>query len=182
MNEGEHLVKVIVEQLGSLLYCIFNVPSRYVNAIVEELQFIVGSASASVIQNIVCETLGNHDCTVEELVITDLVKHICQLNSISVAFSKEATLSTAYNRNIYFREHFSVVEPIECILNTEEDKSFQYIPILQSPSHILKNSDIQEKVLKSTPRSTRHVAPHVSILVFVTVLTLKKTHFCLEKS
>lgn len=149
LNEGEDLVEVILK-----LECIFNVPSRCVDEIVEELQFIVGSASASVIKNIVCEPLENHGCTVEELVITDLVKRICQLNPVSVAFSKEGTLSTAYSRNIYFKEHFSVVEPIEYILDAEENRSFQYIPILQSLSHILKNSDIQEKVLKS--RSTRH--------------------------
>lgn len=140
------MVEVIVEQLGSLLLKldIFNVPSRCVDEIVEELQFIVGSASASVIQNIVCETLENHDCTVEELVITDLVKSICYLNPISLAFRKEGHLSTAHNRKIYYSEHFSIVEPIEY---AEEDKSFQCVPIFQSLPHILKNSDNQEKVL-----------------------------------
>lgn len=66
LNEGEDLVEVILK-----LECIFNVPSRCVDEIVEELQFIVGSASASVIKNIVCEPLENHGCTVEELLITD---------------------------------------------------------------------------------------------------------------
>ncbi|KAF3841505.1 hypothetical protein F7725_007367, partial [Dissostichus mawsoni] len=72
---GEDLAKVIVRELGSLLLkldCIFNVPGRCIDDIVEELQFITCSASAPVIKNIVHNTLVNHNCSVEELVITDL--------------------------------------------------------------------------------------------------------------
>lgn len=150
--EGEDLVKVIVDQLGSLLLkldCIFNVPSRCIDEIVEELQFITCSASAPVIKNIVHNTLENHNCTVEELVITDLVNSICQLNPLSAALSEEGPLGTAYQRNRYLKEQFSIVEPVEYILDAKEGKTFQYVPILQSLSQILKNSDIQEKVLKS---------------------------------
>ena len=84
-----------------------------IDEIVEELQFITCSASAPIIKNIVCNTLQNHDCIVEELVITDLVNGICQLNPLSVAFSEEGPLGTAYKRNGYVKEHFSVVEPLE---------------------------------------------------------------------
>ena len=152
VQEGEDLVQVIVDELGSLLLkldCIFNVPRRCIDEIVEELQFITCSASAPVIKNIVHSTLQNHNCTVEEVVITDLVKSLCQLNPLSVAFSKEGPLGTAYKRNSYLKEHFSIVEPVEYILDVKEGKTFQYIPILQSLSQVLKNSDIQEKVLKS---------------------------------
>lgn len=150
INEGEDLVEVIVKQLASLflkLDCIFNVPNRCVDEIVEELQFIVGSASTSVIENIVSKTFENHGCAVDEIVIADLVKSICQLNPISVALSKEGPLSTAHKRNAYLRKHFSIVEPIEYMLDGKH--SFQYIPILQSLSQLLENSEIQQSVLKS---------------------------------
>lgn len=152
VEEGEDLVKVIVDQLGSLLLkldCIFNVPSRCIDEIVEELQFITCSASAPVIQNIVHKVLEHHNCTVEELVITDLVNSICQLNPLSAAFSEEGPLGTAYQRNRYLKEHFSIVQPLEYILDAKEGKTFQYVPILKSLSQILKNSDIQERVFKS---------------------------------
>lgn len=58
-EEGEDLSKVITNHLGSLslkLDCIFNVPSRCIDEIVEELQFITRSASAPVIKNIVHDT------------------------------------------------------------------------------------------------------------------------------
>ena len=59
VQEGEDLVQVIVDELGSLLLkldCIFNVPRRCIDEIVEELQFITCSASAPVIKNIVHST------------------------------------------------------------------------------------------------------------------------------
>ena len=59
VQEGEDLVQVIVDELGSLLLkldCIFNVPTRCIDEIVEELQFITCSASAPVIKNIVHST------------------------------------------------------------------------------------------------------------------------------
>jgi len=152
VTEGQDLVQVIVDHLCSLLLkldCIFNVPSRCIDDIVEELQFITCTASAPVIRNIVQNTLKTHNCSVEELVITDLVNSICKLNPLSAALSEEGLLGTAHKRNKYTKEHFSVVEPLEYILCAKEGCTFQYVPILQSLSEILKNSDIQEKVLKS---------------------------------
>ena len=132
VDEGEDLVTVIVDELGSLLLkldCIFNVPSRCIDGIVGELQFITCSASAPVTKTIVHNTLVNHNCTVEELVITDLVNNICQLNPLSAAFSEEGPLGTAYQRNRYLKEHFYIVEPLDYF---KEGKTFQYVPILQS--------------------------------------------------
>lgn len=152
VSEDEDLDQVIVDKLGSSLLkleCIFNVPNRCIDEIVEELQFITHSAFAPIIKNIFCNTLQSHDCIVEELVITELVNSICQLNPLSVAFSEEGPPGTVYKRNDYVKERFSVVEPLEYIFDAKEGKSFQYIPILQTLSHVLKNTDIQEKDLKS---------------------------------
>ncbi|XP_056443822.1 uncharacterized protein LOC130380603 [Gadus chalcogrammus] len=51
------------------------------------------------------------------------------------------------------KSHFSVVEPKEYILKKRENKTFQYIPILQSLSQVLKNSP--EKHLVATRNSDR---------------------------
>lgn len=147
-EEGEDLGKVIVDELASLLLkldYIFNVPTRCIGEIIGDFQFITSSASAPLLKSIIQKTLDDHNCTVGELVITDLVNNICQLNPLSAAFSEGGPLRTAYQRNKYLNEHFSIVEPVECILG--KGKSFQYIPILQSLSNLLQNSDIQEKLL-----------------------------------
>ncbi len=76
VKEGEDLCEVIVDQLASLLIklgCIFNVPSKCIDEIVDELQFITCTASEPVIKDIVHNTLKKHNCNLEELVITELV-------------------------------------------------------------------------------------------------------------
>ena len=138
VQEGEDLVQVIVDELGSLLLkldCVFNVPRRCIDEIVEELQFITCSASAPVIKNIVHSTLQNHNCTVEEVVITDLVKSLCQLNPLSVAFSEEGPLGTAYKRNSYLKEHYIYYIYIYTRCERRKDLSvYTYFAILVTSS------------------------------------------------
>ncbi|XP_048836073.1 uncharacterized protein LOC125711317 isoform X1 [Brienomyrus brachyistius] len=180
VKQGEDLGIIIVDKIGSLLLkldCIFNVPSRCIDEIVEELQFITCSASAPVIRNIVYNTLVNHNCTVEELVITDLVNNICQLNPLNAALSEEGPLGTANQRNRYLKEHFCVVESVEYILNAKEGKTFQYVPILQSLSQILTKYDIEMNVLTAS-----HCGSSSQYTSFVMVPTSRKTNFCLQRS
>lgn len=146
LNEGEDLVEAIVKQLASLLLkldCIYNVPNKCVDEIVEQLQFIVSSASTSVIQNIVSTTLQNHGCTVNEIVVADLAKRICQLNPISVAFSKDGPLSTAYKRNVYLKEQFSITQPVEYILMMKKHFSiFQFCSPCLNFSKIVRSRKV----------------------------------------
>lgn len=165
VEEGEDLGEVIVDQLGSLLLklgSIFNVPSKCIDEIVGEIQFITCTTSAPVIKDIVNNTLKKHNCSVEELVITDLVNNICKLNPLSAAFSEDGPLGTAHNRNRYLKEHFSIVEPLEYVLDAKEGRTIQYVPILQSLSEILKNRGIQDKLFKSA----RHCELRLSLLLY----------------
>ncbi len=96
------MCEVIVDQLASLLIklgCIFNVPSKCIDEIVDELQFITCTASEPVIKDIVHNTLKKHNCNLEELVITELVNDICQLNPLSAAFNEKGPLGTAFQWN-----------------------------------------------------------------------------------
>lgn len=85
-------------------------------SIVDKLQFITCTASEPVIKDIVHNTLKNHNSNLEELVITELVNNICQLNPLSAAFNEKGPLGTAFQRNRYLKKHFSIVEPLEYIL------------------------------------------------------------------
>lgn len=158
VEENEDLAKLIVDNLGSLflkLESIYNVSKKCIDEIVEELQFITCPASGPVFKEIVQTTLGRHDCNVDNSVISDLVKNLCQLNPVSVALGVDGPFSTSHKRSSFFKEHFFIVEPVEYILDEKERKTFQYVPILQSLSQILNKRDIQEKVFKNTRYSDR---------------------------
>ena len=69
-------------------------PSSCIDEIVEKLQCITCSASTPIIKNIFYNTLENHNCIVEELVIW-----LKKLNPLSAAFSEEGPLCTACKIN-----------------------------------------------------------------------------------
>lgn len=49
---------------------------------------------------------------------------------ISMAFDKAGPLSSTFKRRQHFLQRFNVVESVEYILDPNENKSFQYVPIL----------------------------------------------------
>ena len=51
-----------------------------------------------------------------------MVINICQSNPLSAALSEEGPLGTAYRRNRYLKGHFSIVEPLEYILDAKEGR------------------------------------------------------------
>lgn len=53
-----------------------------------------------------------------------------------------------YKRRQYFKTQFEFVQPVEDILDSQENLSFQYVPLLQTLEHILTNKDIAHEVLK----------------------------------
>lgn len=74
------------------------------------------------------------------MVFSEMVTDLCECNPITSALRSNGPLSTSYKRREYFKEHFSVVEPIEYMLSAREQRSFQYVPILKSLQEVLKKN------------------------------------------
>lgn len=119
--------------------------NRCTDQIVDELQFISSSASAPVLKDVAESTLKSHNCDIDPMVILDLVKILCESNPVSSVLEKDGPFSTAYKRREFMKAHFSVVEPVEYILDNKDNRTFQYVPIRQSLLQVLKN--IKEKDL-----------------------------------
>lgn len=131
---------------------VFSVCCTFAMGIFVTITIILCSATTPAIKNIIHNTLENHCCTIEGSVINDLVNNVCQLNPIRVALSEEGPFGTAYQWHKYLKEQFSIVEPVEYILDAKQGRSFQYRSILHSLSQVLKSSEIQENLLKSARR------------------------------
>ncbi|KAK0131259.1 Sterile alpha motif domain-containing protein 3 [Merluccius polli] len=142
--------------IGALLLkleSIYNVSGKCIDNLVEELQFICGSASVPNIRKIVVSTLKKNNCSYDETVISELVGELCKSNPITTALREEGPLSTAFRRRQYFKEKFKVVEPVEYFLDSTHKKSFHYVSILRTLEQVLSNKEILEQVL------TRRVSP-----------------------
>ena len=78
------------------------------------------------------------------MIISEMVTILCECNPVTLALGSNSHLSTSYKRKEYFKEHFSMVEPIEYLLSAREQRSLQYIPILKSLHEVLKQKEIQD--------------------------------------
>ncbi|XP_070406635.1 uncharacterized protein [Nothobranchius furzeri] len=119
----------------------------------EELHFLISSASEPVLKNIIENTLKKHDCTVEDAVVAELVKDICQLNPFCTALAVDGPLGTRYKRNQFLKEQLSFTEPVEFILDSSKKKTFQYVPVLRLLSQLLNTKNIQETILQNQKQS-----------------------------
>lgn len=155
-EERKELPNIIEANLAHLflkLESISNVPKQCIDEMVEELNFISSSASGPIMKGILQSCLEKHKCELDDSVITDMVTELCGSNPISQALRSDGPLSTAYKRNAYYKENFSVVEPVEYVLNYQEHKSFQYVPILKSLSEIFKKKEMQDFLMNSDKKA-----------------------------
>ena len=151
--EGEEFKEDDIElKLGRLLLkleSINNVPSKCITDFVAELQFISSSVSGPGIRETVNSCLRKHDCELEEMVVSDLVKELSESNPITKALRPDGCLATSYKRQKFYKKTFNVVEPVEYILDQRKGLTFQYVPILKSLSQLLSQKDILEKAFTS---------------------------------
>lgn len=158
--EEEEESNVVAEYIASLLFkleSVHNVSVRCIDELVDDLHFIANSGRVSVKSIIVSHFMKNNQ-TIDDNVVTSLVEELCNSNPLSAALSSAGPLSSSFKRRNYYKEKFQVVEPVEYILEPNEKRSFQYIPILKSLIHILGKEDIREKVLskKKDKSSTKY--------------------------
>lgn len=85
----------IERQLGHLLLkleSIYNVPSKCVIELVAELQVLSSVVSGPAIQQMVNSCLRKHNCVLDNLVVSDLVKLLSESNPISTALRADGPL------------------------------------------------------------------------------------------
>ncbi|XP_071331731.1 uncharacterized protein [Trachinotus anak] len=158
INPPVDISNEIHQRIGSLLLkleSVHNVSGKCIDDLVEELHFIY-TASAPVIRQLVDATLKKNNCVVEEDIVKELVEELCKSHPTSKALGEDGPFGSVYLRRQYFKTQFEFVQPVEYILDSQENLSFQYVPLLQTLEHILTNKDIAHEVLKKTNSSTEY--------------------------
>ena len=148
--EEEDGSNVVVEYIASLLLkleSVHNVSVRCIDESVDDLHFIASSAPISSVKSVIVSHFQKNNQTIDDTFVRPLVEDLCKSNPLTAALSSAGPLSSSFKRRQYFKETFEVVEPVEYVLEPNEKRSFQYIPILQSLFQILAKGNIREKVL-----------------------------------
>ena len=149
-EESTNLTKVIELKLASVLlkleHC-FLVPSAAVNELLEELQYLIGTASVPFTQKTIIDFIQDNNCRVDESVVKELATVLCTSNPIQAAIANHGPLSTAWRWKTYYQKNFNVVEPVEYVLDRKNRKSFQYVPLLKSLQQLLNCETILNKAI-----------------------------------
>lgn len=119
-----------------------HVPATDVDELLQELHYSLTSASNQVSCSIISDILRNHNLEIDEVVIQELSEAVGRSNPLVQAIEKVGPLATAFKQKQFYKEHVSVVEPIEFILDQKSRKTYQYIPILPSLQLLFSCSDI----------------------------------------
>ena len=75
--------------------------------------------------------LTKHYIQLVDFVVSEINETIFQTNPLIVTTQAKGALSTDYGRNLYIKEHFLVIEPIEYLYNRTHKSSFVYVSIIQ---------------------------------------------------
>lgn len=147
----EDLPKLIEQRVASILLRLGNishVPSVTFNEVLDEINYLLSSASVPVTKGIITGVFSKHNLQIDDVIISKLAAVVCELNPLGKGIGKKGPLATAFKRKQYYKEHFRVVEPVECILDAKKKMTFQYVPLVQSLQQILSNTCILENIVK----------------------------------
>ncbi|XP_056336525.1 uncharacterized protein LOC130247306 isoform X1 [Danio aesculapii] len=133
--------QILEKKLASLFLCmqtelgVSRNATKQIFHCLNEIQILSKPSIEKVIQDILC----NHNCNVEQSVITEITEAVHRINPL-YATTEKGTLSTDYKWNIYFKQHFDVVEPVEFVFSRPKNKTFVYVPILEVLKKFLSTS------------------------------------------
>lgn len=145
--EELHLPNLVEEKIACILLKLENivhVPKAVIDEVLSELHYILSIESLPVTKAIVSDVFHSHELHIEESIVDELSSVLCKSNPLGIAVAKDGPLATAYKRTVYYTSHFGVIEPIEYILDAQKNKTFQYIPLLQSLQQLLSRKDVLE--------------------------------------
>ncbi|KAL7384320.1 hypothetical protein ABVT39_028073 [Epinephelus coioides] len=141
--EFQPLQKSVQRRIGSLLLrlqAVLHVSQSAIQEIVDDL-FDIGVCAGQTTRQVIESILKGHNCTSEELTssLTEAIQNANALNFLS----REGPLGTDHKRQLFYRQNFTVIEPIEYVLSTQErTHTVVYVPILKLLSEVLKREEV----------------------------------------
>lgn len=142
---------VVVQNLAAMLLKLehlVHVPSLAIDDFLEEMHYLLNSVSVPLSVASVQQVLEKHELRVDECVIKEIADTIAS-NPLHSAIGRGGSLCTTYKRKQFYKDNFSVVEPVEYCLDEQQTNTFQYVPILKSLQLLLTKQDIVDRVVEN---------------------------------
>lgn len=95
--------------------------------------------------------LNVHNCTSEECLALPLTEALQSANPLNL-LSRDGLLGTEYKRQSFYRQNFTVIEPVEYVLSPQErTHTVVYVPILNVLSEVLKREEVLQALRGNSP-------------------------------
>ncbi|XP_051800542.1 uncharacterized protein LOC127532612 [Acanthochromis polyacanthus] len=114
LDQYKALPSVIEQQLAAALLkleCLVHVPGTAIDEFLQELHYLINSASVPLSRSVVTNILQHYNLQVDDSVVKEITKAVYSSNPVPKAIEKGGPLSTSYQRKQYYKEKFCVVEP-----------------------------------------------------------------------
>ena len=128
---SENVENVIEEKFAAVLLKLENilhVPSSAVDELLQDLHFLMSSASLTPLNALVSDFFTKHNLGLNAAEIEELASAVCISNPLTKAIGDQGPFCTAFKRKQYFKNKFQVVEPVEYVLDAERNHTYQYVP------------------------------------------------------
>ena len=147
LKNGE-AIKLQLASLFLRMQTILHVSNSALQEVIDEL-FDIGDFAYKNIKKIEENVFEENNCAADASVVTSLSDEIQSLNPLKF-LSRAGCLGTERKRQSFYRKNFTVVEPVEYVLNAQEkNHSFVYVPILDLLSKLLERSEILQTLQRS---------------------------------
>lgn len=143
------LPSVVVQNLAAMLLKLehlVHVPSLAIGVFSEEMHYLLKSVSVPLSVAGVQQVFEKHNLHVDESVIKEIAATIAS-NPLHSAIGGSSC--TAYKRTQFYKDNFSVVEPIEYCLDEQQTNTFQYVPVLKSLQLLFAKQDVVDRVVEN---------------------------------
>ncbi|XP_039640844.1 uncharacterized protein LOC120548563 isoform X2 [Perca fluviatilis] len=122
LNDLTCNVELKVASLLLKLEHVCLVSSVAVDELLQEFDYLIGTASVPLIHQTLAQHLQNGNCQVDETILQDLASTLSKSNPITASCSGRGPLSTAWKRKTYYKKHFNIVESVEFVLDSQNKK------------------------------------------------------------
>ena len=154
-SDSKDLQTIIEQRFAAALLKLehlVHVPSTAVDVFLGELHHLISSAPVPLSCEMVRDIFHQRNLSVDDLVIRKTVDSICSGSPVQRSIQKGGPLSTAYLRKLYYKENFSVVQPVEYVLDAKSKHSYQYVPILKSLQQLLSRQEVIDQIVEGHQR------------------------------
>lgn len=153
-DEVEEIVEhvdseTLKHKLASLflyMQTVLHVSRGATQTIVEDLHDLLSFSSIQTL-NSVKDILSKHNIETNDSVLQEISNAIVQTNPLLLTTSEKGSLSTDHRRHLYFKEHFSVIEPTEYLYNTAHKNAFVYISVTKVLENLLERADFLDQIV-----------------------------------